>query len=690
MKFWTKSLILFSLLFTAVCSYFLYRELTARIERTGGEAIGTITFKKRSASRRYTDNVIWEEIEQESEIFNYDAIRTMEYSSAVIALNDGTKIELDQNTLLVVVLSDKGLNINFDQGGVSARSGEGSQNPIIFNSKDATIALNEGGISINSSDSGTDIQVNSGSAKISAEGKELQVSANETATLKDGVAESGRASLFPLFPGQNSNLVTFTGSRSVAFTWRSEPPGEVRIEISRGSDFKNILKSYTTRETGFDINLSSGDYYWRIVRKNSRSYPVKFSILSDIRPRLIAPHNNQKVILTEGSGMIPFRWEKSRYASAYELTAARDSKMSDVVLTLMSGVNTISASGLKPGRYYWTIKSIYPQEIISGPVLSGPGIFELDTISFNRARPVPLDQGPVSIAAPFNLNWKGVQGADSYKVELSSDRDFENIILTKNSVNSLVNIDRKLSEGVYYWRVSALKGESISATSVTALLTLIKPLEIVLLNPPAGGVLTDKPDTINFSWRDPNSGAGYLVEISDTRDFRNIKRKIESSLPGVDILSPGAGSYFWRVRLKDDSGGVIAQSGTGDFTIPGELQTPLQIAPVNNDKIVPGLKKRIRFEWSIISGADEYEMQIFRRIAGVERPLMIYSSKSNYIDIVNQSIFAPGIYSWVVRAKQMNKGRINAYKESGRSVFEVEEVILLPAPVVKNPGVIYK
>ncbi|PKL19031.1 MAG: iron dicitrate transport regulator FecR, partial [Spirochaetae bacterium HGW-Spirochaetae-5] len=112
MKFWTKSLILFSILLTAVCSYFLYRELTARIERTGGEAIGTITFKKRSASRRYTDNVIWEEIEQESKIFNYDAIRTMEYSSAVIALNDGTKIELDQNTLLVVVLSDKGLNIN--------------------------------------------------------------------------------------------------------------------------------------------------------------------------------------------------------------------------------------------------------------------------------------------------------------------------------------------------------------------------------------------------------------------------------------------------------------------------------------------------------------------------------------------------------------------------------------------------
>jgi hypothetical protein len=46
---------------------------------------------------------MWEEIAQESPVYNYDAIRTLEYSSAVISLNDGTSIELDQNTMLVVI-----------------------------------------------------------------------------------------------------------------------------------------------------------------------------------------------------------------------------------------------------------------------------------------------------------------------------------------------------------------------------------------------------------------------------------------------------------------------------------------------------------------------------------------------------------------------------------------------------------
>jgi hypothetical protein len=690
MKFWIKSLILLSLLLTAICSYFLYMELTARIERTGGEAIGTITFKKRSASRRYSDNVIWEEIEQESEIFNHDAIRTMEYSSAVIALNDGTKIELDQNTLLVVILNDKGLNINFDKGGVSAKSGSGATGPIIFNSKDATIALDKGGISLNSSDAGMNIQVSSGNAKVAVQGKELQISADEVATLKDGAAESVKGSLSPISPGQNSNLITLGRTLNVNFSWRSDSPGEVKLQISRGSDFKTILKSVNSNKTSLNLKLDPGDYYWRVAGAGFASYPVRFSILSDTRPRLIAPHNNQKIPVIEGAEMISFRWEKSRYASAYELKAARDSEMSDIVLTLTSKVNIISASALKPGRYYWTIRSVYPPEISSDPVISGPDLFELEKISFSHLKPVPLDQGPMTTAAPFNLNWKGVPGAAGYMVELSTDHDFKNIILKKNTVNSLLGIDQKLSEGRYFWRVSALFGEKNTAASETAVLTMIKPVEITLLNPSPGALLVDKSGTIRFSWRDPNMGDRYLVEVSENRDFRKIKQRLESTMPAADFKNPGPGSYFWRVFLKDSSGYIIAHSNHGEFTIPGDLAAPLLVAPEDKDRIIPGLKKRLRFEWSRIPGADEYEVQIFRRVAGLEKPLIIYSSKSNYVDIANQAILTPGSYSWVVRAKQVSKGRVTAYKESGRSDFEVEEVVLLPAPVVKNPGVIYK
>ncbi|HNX24117.1 MAG TPA: FecR family protein [Spirochaetota bacterium] len=690
MKYWTKSPIFLSVVFMVLCSYFLYRELTERIDKTEGEVIGTITFKKRSASRRYSDNVIWEEIEQESDIYNYDAIRTQEYSSAVVSLKDGTRIELDQNTLLVVILSDKGLNINFDKGGVSAQSGSGVNVPITLKSKDATIALDKGNISVNSSDAGMNIHVNSGSAKVAAQGKELNITSAETATLKDGVAESKKGSLFPEFPEHNSNLIAFGKFRAVKLSWRSEPQGEVSVEISHSSDFKNIVKSYKSGKSSLEINLPSGDYYWRITRGNITSHPVKFSILSDRKPDLITPHMNQKISVTEGAEIVTFRWGKSEYASAYELVAARDSKLSDVVLTLMSKINIISTPKLDAGKYYWAVRNIYPSGIISDPSLSGPSVFDVEKLKFVQTKPVPLDQGPVTTAGPFNLNWKGVQGSKGYKVDLSSDQDFNNILVTKNSGNTFVKIENKLPEGKYFWRVSALSGEKVSATSITAILTLIRPVQIIALSPQPGAVLFDKPDNVKFTWRDPNNGDKYVLEVSDRSDFRNVKQSYLSSIPEADLKTPGEGDHFWRVMLKDNSGNIIARSSVNEFSIPGDLRIPVQIIPKDNEKIIPGLKKRMRFEWVKIAGANEYEIEIFQRVAGVEKPFMIYSSKLNYIELTNQSMFNTGTYSWLVRAKEVHKGMVAASKESKKFHFEVEQVMLLPAPVVKNPGVIFK
>jgi len=690
MKFSTSSIIFSCITVMAVSSFFLYKELTERVDKTGGEAIGTITFKKRSASRRFSDNVIWDEIEQESEIFNYDAIRTLEYSSAVVSLKDGTKIELDQNTLLVVILSDKGLNINFDKGGVSARSGAGTKVPITLQSKDATIALDKGDVSINSSDAGMNIYVNSGTAKVAAQGREMSITPLEAAVLKNGAVGSEKISLFPESPVNNSNLLTFGRSRSVKLSWSCEPPGDVNVDVSNTSDFKNILSRYSSVNSSLEVTLPPGDYYWRIVRGNIISRPVKFSILSDRKPELIAPHMNQKISVTEGAEIVTFQWVKSDYALSYQLTAARDSKMSDIALTLASKVNIISTPKLDPGKYYWIVKSVYPPGIIAGPAVSEPYVFEVERLKFILAKPEPLEQGPVTTAGPFNLNWKGVQGSTSYKIEISSDVEFKNIFVSKNSADTFVKIEQKIPEGKYFWRISALRGEKISATSVTARLTLIRPEEILTINPQPGTVLFDKPGNVKFSWKDPNNGDNYIVEISGSKDFKNIKQSQNAGIMEADLKSPGEGSYFWRVMLKDKSGNIVARSRASEFSIPGDLRSPAPVTPKDKEKIIPGLKKRLRFEWGKINGASEYEVEIFQRVAGLEKQFMIYSSKSNYIELTNQAIFKAGSYSWLVRAKDVRKGKVAASRESKKFYFEVEEVVLLPAPAVKNPGVIFK
>jgi hypothetical protein len=80
---------------------------------------------------------------------------------------------------------------------------------------------------------------------------------------------------------------------------------------------------------------------------------------------------------------------------------------------------------------------------------------------------------------------------------------------------------------------------------------------------------------------------------------------LESDLHSVTGESPGAGSYYWRVVLKDKTGKIIAKSPASDFSIPAELRVPVLISPRADERILPGMKNRVRFEWRRIHGATE-------------------------------------------------------------------------------------
>jgi len=172
--------------------------------------------------------------------------------------------------------------------------------------------------------------------------------------------------------------------------------------------------------------------------------------------------------------------------------------------------------------------------------------------------------------------------------------------------------------------------------------------------------------------------------------FSRMIMVLESYLHSVTGESPGAGSYFWRVVLKDKTGKILAKSPVSDFSIPAELRAPVLISPRANERILPGIKNRVRFEWRRIHGATEYEVEVFQRIAGSEKAMMIYTSRDNFIEASNPALYRPGVFSWLVRARQIKNGRITAFRESERSFFEIDSVEILPPPEVKEPGVIFK
>jgi len=126
MKFLTSDSIfvgLSAVLITSL-SMLLYADFNRKIEAGDAKQIGTITYKRQMAQRKYLAQVVWEDIEQNFPVYNNDSIRTAGESEAVIHLSDGTDINIDENSMIMLSTGENAININFEHGTISAnRSG---------------------------------------------------------------------------------------------------------------------------------------------------------------------------------------------------------------------------------------------------------------------------------------------------------------------------------------------------------------------------------------------------------------------------------------------------------------------------------------------------------------------------------------------------------------------------------------
>ena len=82
--------------------FFFYKAINRSLQNTGSESVATITFKYRTAQRRFENRLVWEWLQNNAEIYNGDHIRTGGLSEAVLHFEDETVIKLDEKTLIQV------------------------------------------------------------------------------------------------------------------------------------------------------------------------------------------------------------------------------------------------------------------------------------------------------------------------------------------------------------------------------------------------------------------------------------------------------------------------------------------------------------------------------------------------------------------------------------------------------------
>ena len=172
------------------------------------------------------------------------------------------------------------------------------------------------------------------------------------------------------------------------------------------------------------------------------------------------------------------------------------------------------------------------------------------------------------VDAPFKFNWKSVEGATSYVVEIAASREFSNVLerVTVTDTVASVLLFSKLKHGEeQYWRVQSCADSCYCGVSEVRAVT---PMLLTITFPVDGSEEIDVP--IVAQWYTCGSDAPATIEVSADDSFQPSSVLFTgTSATGMieipdELLEPG-NTYFIRVKLTVD--GEAMTSNVARFSV---------------------------------------------------------------------------------------------------------------------------
>jgi hypothetical protein len=240
-------------LFIAVVSLYLFRQdllNTFRLQNV--EPAGTVVIKKNTVQRRLGDRVIWDRLNTESPVYVGDLIRVADISAATLYIK-GNSIELDENTLIRIVLSP---------------DGEGLQ--IIMTSGTVAVFAEKGAEKVSINLNGKEVKSEPGTVVRAAMPEKGEPTVKVYESVKKFVEEVPlRKIAEPRLLSPAANSVFHYGDElpSLNFQWTGvEEASSYVLQISSSPDFSSLRMNINTSAVSASVNsLGQGLWYWRVM-----------------------------------------------------------------------------------------------------------------------------------------------------------------------------------------------------------------------------------------------------------------------------------------------------------------------------------------------------------------------------------------------------------------------------------------
>jgi hypothetical protein len=658
----------------ATFSFLYYKDVTTKVQTGNNELIGTVTYKRKTAERKYAGQVIWEGVENNVPLYNYDAIRTSDQSEASLRLNDGTEIKLNENSMVLLALTKNQIDIQFDQGSITANRGEtkGDLKKLNIKSGTTSVSIDRSNVKLSQNRAGDlNLSVAKGNADINT-GKGAEKLGTDQALVV--AKDSGDVIRFELAvklvnPPADEYYLTPSEKRRVDFSWLAvQGEHTVIFELSKEESFVNIIQKKEVSGNNLSIELEKGIYYWRvravhrITKKEDSSESRRFTVLWDEPITQISPANKEAVTYRNALPIINFKWTKSEIASSYRLVLASDALMEKTIKTSETPQNSIVLDSLSKGVYFWRIEKNTGLKDIAKTNPSA--IFELDIKEKDVTAPPELlypgnaKQFSQAVLEKQNITftWKNIPEIREYRFSVARDEAFRDVVFSGTSKVNFLQLEKNLARGNYYWRVAGrLEGDESTDPSKTRMFSVIDTEEVKLVLPAKNAVLTveenERLASVRFSWVASEIKGNYKAQVSKSEDFSSIYKenivKFSSTNTSMQI-EPG--KYYWKVTVIDGDESILADSRPQFFSVQNNLETPVVISPKNGYIVNMSDKDILSLSWNKVEGANIYRISLYQIIKGKEIKIADIEEKGTGCKITDLHKLDESNFFWTLQA----------------------------------------
>ncbi len=249
--------------------------------------------------------------------------------------------------------------------------------------------------------------------------------------------------------------------------------------------------------------------------------------------------------------------------------------------------------------------------------------------------PTPVDRKPLYRQVPFKLAFDRVEGAVTYRLQLSTDPEGKDVIREK-----VVGLGESfdvagIEDGTYYLQGRSIDGIGLEGLPLAPqpIRVRINPLPPFIQEPADGGQFKGK--SVSFRWMKVRDAAGYQLQISPDREFHDTPVKmVGEGAISYEHAFVAFGSYHFRIRslAKDGYEGIWSDAIT--FTLIPPPPSPVMEKPAVADK-------ELRIRWRDQGEKMSYRCQIARD-EGFQN--LLIERKVDRPEVVLPRPEKPGIY----------------------------------------------